>query len=128
MAQEVEAPMQNQPSPRQVREDEKAQRVRRRGRSVIWLAPACCALRAQPGAANRGGAPLRQVGALSIAERFGQNLRLCRRRAGLLQEAVGLLASIHRTEVGLLERGERTPRIDTLVKVAGPVGVDPAEC
>lgn len=64
---------------------------------------------------------------MSVAGRFGENLRRCRRGAGLSQEAVSLRASIHRTEVGLLERGERTPRIDTLVKVAGAVGVDPGD-
>ena len=64
---------------------------------------------------------------MSLAERFGENLRRCRRRAGLSQEAVGLRAAIHRTEVGMLERGERTPRIDTLVKVAGALDVDPGD-
>lgn len=64
---------------------------------------------------------------MSIAERFGANLRRCRRQAGLSQEAVGLRAALHRTEIGLLERGERTPRIDTTVKLAGAVGVAPGE-
>lgn len=64
---------------------------------------------------------------MSLAERFGQNLRRARKRAGLSQEAVGLRASLHRTEIGLLERGERTPRIDTVIKLAGAVGVDPGD-
>jgi transcriptional regulator with XRE-family HTH domain len=55
---------------------------------------------------------------LNIAKQFGANLLLARKRAGLSQEEVGWLASLHRTEIGLLERGERTPRIDTLVKLA----------
>lgn len=61
-----------------------------------------------------------------IAARFGQNLRRCRRQAGLSQEAAAIRASLHRTEIGLLERGERVPRIDTCIKLAGAVGVDPA--
>jgi len=61
---------------------------------------------------------------MTLAERFGENLRRHRRRAGLSQEAVGLHADLHRTEIGLLERGERTPRIDTAVKVAGALDVD----
>lgn len=60
---------------------------------------------------------------MSIAERFGKNLKLTRKAAGLSQEEAGIRASLHRTEIGLLERGERIPRIDTLVKLAGAVGV-----
>lgn len=58
-----------------------------------------------------------------IAQRFGENVRRARRRAGLSQEEAAVRASLHRTEIGLLERAERTPRIDTAVKLAGAVGV-----
>jgi transcriptional regulator with XRE-family HTH domain len=58
---------------------------------------------------------------MSIAERFGHNLKRARKDAGLSQEEAGIRASLHRTEVGLLERGERIPRIDTAVKLAGAV-------
>lgn len=58
-----------------------------------------------------------------FARRFGLNLRKARKRAGLSQEEVGFRASLHRTEVGLLERGARIPRIDTLVKIAAVVDV-----
>ncbi|HEU4906267.1 MAG TPA: helix-turn-helix transcriptional regulator [Solirubrobacterales bacterium] len=58
-----------------------------------------------------------------VARHFGRNMKRLRREAGLSQEALGFSASLHRTEVGLLERGERTPRIDTLVKVAAALGV-----
>lgn len=34
-------------------------------------------------------------------------------------------ASLHRTEIGLLERGGRLPRVDTLAKLAGALGVEP---
>lgn len=60
---------------------------------------------------------------LEVARRFGANLRRARRRTGLSQEEVGFRASLHRTEIGLLERGARIPRIDTLVKVSAAVGV-----
>jgi transcriptional regulator with XRE-family HTH domain len=58
-----------------------------------------------------------------VAATFGKNLARHRRRIGLSQEALALRASLHRTEIGLLERGERTPRIDTIVKLAGGLGV-----
>lgn len=58
-----------------------------------------------------------------LADRFRENLRRHRRRAALSQEELGLLASVHRTEVGLLEHGRRVPRIDTLVKLAASLEV-----
>jgi len=61
---------------------------------------------------------------MDVAKRFGENLRRCRKRTGLSQEALGERASLHRTEIGLLERGERTPKIDTLIKVAAALSAD----
>ncbi|HET7054167.1 MAG TPA: helix-turn-helix transcriptional regulator [Solirubrobacterales bacterium] len=58
-----------------------------------------------------------------IAARLGRNLAAARRRSGISQEEAALRASLHRTEIGLLERGERMPRIDTAIKLAGAVGV-----
>lgn len=58
-----------------------------------------------------------------VARAFGRNMQRLRRRTGLSQEALGFRASLHRTEIGLLERGERIPRIDTLLKVAAALGV-----
>jgi transcriptional regulator with XRE-family HTH domain len=60
-----------------------------------------------------------------VAIRFGANLRRCRRRAGLSQERFALAAGLHRTETGMLERGIRLARIDTLVKLAGALEVEP---
>jgi XRE family transcriptional regulator, regulator of sulfur utilization len=62
-----------------------------------------------------------------IAAHFGQNLVRYRKRAGLSQEELGFRASLHRTEIGQLERGVRLARIDTLVKFAGSLDVAPGE-
>lgn len=62
-----------------------------------------------------------------VAIRFGQNLARARRRAALSQEELGVRASLHRTEIGLLEHGRRVARIDTLIQIAGALSVDPAE-
>lgn len=64
---------------------------------------------------------------MSVAERFGENLMILRRRAGLSQEEMGFRANLHRTEIGQLERGTRLPRIDTLVKLAGSLSVPPGD-
>lgn len=55
--------------------------------------------------------------------RFGQNLARFRNRADVSQEELSFRASIHRTEVSLLERGERMPRVDTALRIAGSLGV-----
>ncbi len=62
-----------------------------------------------------------------IAARFGRNLAHCRKRAKLSQEELAVRASLHRTAVGQIERGERTARLDTVVKLAGSLGIPPEE-
>jgi transcriptional regulator with XRE-family HTH domain len=62
---------------------------------------------------------------LEVAKHFGLNLRRLRKEAKLSQEQLGQLASLHRTEIGLLERGARIPRIDTIVKLAAALVVPP---
>ena len=64
---------------------------------------------------------------MTAAERFGANLKAAREQAGMSQEKVGVRADLHRTEIGMLERAERLPRIDTLLKVAAAVRVQPGE-
>jgi transcriptional regulator with XRE-family HTH domain len=64
---------------------------------------------------------------VALAERFGKNLRRVRNREDLSQEQLGRLASLHRTEIGLLEKGERVCRIDTLIRLAGAMAVPPGE-
>jgi transcriptional regulator with XRE-family HTH domain len=60
---------------------------------------------------------------VSVAERFAANLARCRRAADLSQDDLGFRASLHRTEISQLERGLRLPRIDTLIKLAGALGI-----
>jgi ribosome-binding protein aMBF1 (putative translation factor) len=69
----------------------------------------------------------RKVVSEGVALRFGQNLRRCRQLAGLSQEELGERASLHRTEIGKLEKGERLARIDTLVRLAGAMSIRPEE-
>lgn len=61
---------------------------------------------------------------MDVAERFGLNLARLRQASGLTQADLAARTSIHRTEVSLLERGRRRPRIDNLVKLAGALSVD----
>jgi transcriptional regulator with XRE-family HTH domain len=63
------------------------------------------------------------MGEPNLALHIGENLRRIRRQTGFSQEEVGFRSGLHRTEIGLLERGERLPRIDTLLKLAGALCV-----
>lgn len=58
---------------------------------------------------------------------FGLNLLRHREALGISQEELGFLAQLqlHRTAVGQLERGERTARTDTLVRLCGSLQVGP---
>lgn len=62
---------------------------------------------------------------MDLRERFGANVRQARKRHGWSQEELGERCELHRTEVSLLERGKRRPQLETLVKLAGGLGVAP---
>lgn len=63
----------------------------------------------------------------AFAKRFGENLSRHRKRADLSQEQLSVRASLHRTAVGQLERGERVARMDTFIKLIGALGVRPED-
>ncbi len=54
---------------------------------------------------------------------FAENLRKARLAKGLSQEALGELATLHRTYVGSVERAERNVSIDNIERLAAAVGV-----
>jgi transcriptional regulator with XRE-family HTH domain len=60
-----------------------------------------------------------------IAARFAENLVVLRGRASISQGRTAERSGLHITEVGLLERGLRLPRLDTIVKLAGALDVEP---
>lgn len=60
-------------------------------------------------------------------ERFAVNLRQARTKAGISQEDLGNRCDLHRTEISLLERAGREPRLATIVKLASVLETTPAE-
>ncbi|HEU4906669.1 MAG TPA: helix-turn-helix transcriptional regulator [Solirubrobacterales bacterium] len=58
-----------------------------------------------------------------VRERFAFNLRRARYAAGISQEELGERCDLHRTEISLLERAGREPRLGTIVRLAGALGV-----
>ena len=58
-------------------------------------------------------------------DRFAVNLRRARETAGISQEELAERCEVHRTEISLLERGGREPRLGTMVKLATALGTTP---
>lgn len=58
-------------------------------------------------------------------ERFAVNLRRARTEAGISQEELGYVCDLHRTEVSLLERAGREPRLATIIKLASALNTTP---
>ncbi len=54
----------------------------------------------------------------SAQRQFATNLRSHRERLGLSQEALAEICGLHRTEISLLERCKRSPRLETIVILA----------
>ncbi len=58
-------------------------------------------------------------------DRFAVNLRQARETAGVSQEELAERIEVHRTEISLLERGGREPRLGTLIKLAVALDTTP---
>jgi transcriptional regulator with XRE-family HTH domain len=58
-------------------------------------------------------------------DRFAAHLRKARLTAGLTQDELADRCYLHRTEVSLLERAGREPRLGTLIKLSSALGVTP---
>ena len=63
---------------------------------------------------------------MTVAKQFGRNVARARRAVGLSQVELADRAQIHRSEVSHLERGQRKPRVDTLMKVTAALEVEPS--
>jgi transcriptional regulator with XRE-family HTH domain len=63
----------------------------------------------------------------SVAQRFGENLLDARRRAGYSQVEVARRSSLHPTYISHIEQGRCLPRVGTLVRLAGSLGVSADE-
>jgi transcriptional regulator with XRE-family HTH domain len=60
-----------------------------------------------------------------VLHELGENVRGLRKRRGLAQEALGEVASLHRNEIGIVERGECEPGLLTLLILADALEVPP---
>jgi transcriptional regulator with XRE-family HTH domain len=62
----------------------------------------------------------------STEKAFGRVLRSVRENRGLSQEELGARAGYHRTYIGQLERGEKSPSLRTLFNLALTLAVSPS--
>lgn len=69
----------------------------------------------------------RIIPGVDAQQTFAANLRRHRKALGVSQEELGALANLHRTEISLLERAERDPRLTTVIKLARVLNVTPSE-
>lgn len=58
---------------------------------------------------------------------LGLRVRARRILLGLSQEEVGLMAGIHWTNLGRIERGQANPSFTTLLRIAGALSIAPSD-
>lgn len=64
---------------------------------------------------------------MTKAELIGEAIRNCRKKKGISQEVLSGLAGLDRTHYSKIERGLRSPSIDTLFKIAHALDMKPHE-
>ena len=62
-----------------------------------------------------------------VSLQIGQRLREIRKKQNLTQEQLGELVGLNYKYIGLIERGERLPSIQTLFKISAALKVAPRE-
>ena len=62
-----------------------------------------------------------------FAKRFGERVRAVRESRELSQEALADAARLHRTHISLIERGQRSVRLETIERLAIALRVQPGE-
>lgn len=65
---------------------------------------------------------------MNVNRVFAENVRRLRREQGLSQEALADKASLHRTYVGAVERGERNITLLNANRIAEALGVSLSDC
>ena len=63
----------------------------------------------------------------SLEKAFGSGLRRLRQGRGLSQEALGFESGYHRTYISLLERGRKSPSLQTIPKLSKTLKIAPPD-
>lgn len=62
-----------------------------------------------------------------ILQRFGQQVRTLRQRKAMSQEELAARAGVHRTYIGMIERGEKNVTIISMMKIATALDIEISE-
>jgi len=62
-----------------------------------------------------------------LGKAFGVVLRRLRQERGISQEGLGFESGYHRTYISLLERGQKSPSLQTIFRLANSLKIHPAE-
>jgi transcriptional regulator with XRE-family HTH domain len=63
----------------------------------------------------------------SILLRFGQQVRNLRQKKSISQEELAARAGVHRTYIGMIERGEKNATIITMIKLTVALEIEITE-
>lgn len=55
---------------------------------------------------------------------FGKRIELLRKKQNLSQEELAFRCELHRTYIGAIERGEKSPTLNTIEKIANGLNVE----
>lgn len=58
-----------------------------------------------------------------ISKKIGLKIRLLRNKVNISQEELGFRAGVSKQQIGLIERGESSPTIDTLDMIANALEI-----
>lgn len=69
----------------------------------------------------------RNIAGNSLEKAFGSVLQHIRQERGLSQESLGFESGYHRTYISILERGQKSPSLQTIFNLSKALRIEPAE-
>lgn len=62
---------------------------------------------------------------LTVPDAFAELLIAARRQANLTQEELGFRSGLDRTTISALERAAASPKLESVIRIAGALGLEP---
>ncbi len=63
----------------------------------------------------------------SIEQALGREIRKARETLGTSQEGLAFDAGVHRTYIGMIERGQKSPTLGVILRLARALNLKPSE-
>lgn len=58
-----------------------------------------------------------------LSNKFGELIKQIRKEKGISQEELGFRSNVHRTYIGMIERGEKNITLENIEKIAKGLGI-----